>query len=403
MKILQLTNKVPVPPRDGGSIASYRLSLGLAQLDNEVTVLAMNTSKHFIDEDLWSPIAKKSGFKLITVAVNTEISIFKALINLAFSKLPYTASRFLSNEYRKTLIKLLQSGEFDYVIIENLYPILYLDSIRKNTEALVVMRAHNMEHEIWQRTADQVKGIKKLYFRMLAKRIRTLELSALNKYDFLIPITIRDEKAFNKLGNTKPSLALPTGVIIKESCEKIKISNTLQIAHLGALDWSPNQEGILWFLEQVWPLVKLQYSKAEFHLAGRNAPDWFIRRIKKYDITYHGEVESAGDFIRHFPVHIVPLWMGSGMRIKIVEAMAQARVIVTTSIGVEGINAIDGESIIIRDNPTQFSEALINLHENPTLIKEISQNAFTFVRNHFENKKLIENLIQFLNDHGSNS
>lgn len=403
MKILQLTNKVPVPPRDGGSIASYRLSLGLAQLKHEVTVLAMNTSKHFVDEDTWSPIAEKSGFKLIAVPVNTEISIFMALYNLLYSKLPYTASRFLSTEYRKTLIKLLKTNDFDYVIIENLYPILYLDSIRKITRIPIIMRAHNLEHEIWQRTADQVKGLKKIYFKVLAKRIRNLEISSLNKYDFLVPITSRDEKAFNRLGNKKPSLALPTGIVIKDVCQEIKLSNVLRVAHLGALDWSPNQEGILWFLEQVWPHVKLQHPNAEFHLAGRNAPDWFIRRINKFDISYHGEVDSADDFIRDFPVHIVPLWLGSGMRIKIVEAMAQARVIVTTSIGVEGIDAIDNESIVIRDNPDEFAQALINLHANPPLIKEISQNAFTFVQNHFENKKLIGDFIQFLNDHASNN
>jgi len=260
-----------------------------------------------------------------------------------------------------------------------------------------------LEHEIWQRTSDQVKGLKKLYFGILAKRIRNLEISTLNKYDFLIPITARDEKAFNQLGNIKPSLALPTGIIIKDNCPEIQLDNIFKIAHLGALDWSPNQEGILWFLDKVWPLIKLQFSNAEFHLAGRNAPDWFIRRIKKYEINFHGEVNSADDFIRHFPVHIVPLWLGSGMRIKIVEAMAQARVIVTTTIGVEGIAAVDNESIVIRDNPDDFAQALNNLHSNPLLIKEISQNAFTFVQNHFENKKLVGDFINFLNDHGINS
>jgi len=401
MKILQLTNKVPIPPRDGGSIASYRLSMGLVQHDHQLTVLAMNTSKHFIDEDLWSPIADVSGFKLISVPVNTEISIFKAFINLLFSKLPYNADRFLSAEYKRRLIELLNSEDFDYVIIENLYPILYIDSIRKNSKAQVVMRAHNMEHEIWQRTASQAKGIKKLYFKILAKRIRKLEINSLNKYDFLVPITVRDENAFNKLGNTKPSLALPTGILIQDNCNEIQIDDILRIAHLGALDWAPNQEGILWFLEQVWPRVKLDYPNAEFHLAGRNAPHWFVKRINRYDISYHGEVDSAKDFIRHFPVHIVPLWLGSGMRIKIVEAMAQARVIVTTSIGVEGINATDNESIIIRDNPDDFASALINLHANPHLINEISQNAFTFVQNHFDNKKMIGDFIQFLNNHES--
>lgn len=402
MKILQLTNKIPVPPRDGGSIATYRLSLGLAQLGHQVSVLAMNTSKHYVDEEFWGPLARKSGFQLHPIPVNTRVSVFKALNNLLFSKLPYTAARFKSNEFRKALIRLLKETEFDLIIIENLYPILYLHDIRKFSRGRVVMRPHNMEHEIWDRTASQTKGLKKIYLKVLAKRIRNMEIRSMNTYDFLAPITKRDLEAFERLGNKKPAACLSTGVAITNSYTPIQHTDHLKIAHLGALDWAPNQEGILWFLEKVWPLVKLQVPRAEFHLAGRNAPDWFIKKARNFEVNFHGEVDSAIDFIRHFPIHIVPLWSGSGMRIKIIEAMAQGRVIVTTPIGVEGIAANDNMEILIREDPESFAEALIKLHSNPHQMEAISQNAFTFVQQNFENRKLIGDFVHFIDQNATN-
>jgi len=393
MKILQLTNKVPIPARDGGSIATFRLSIGLKRLGHEVTILAMNTKKHFIDPSLFAPIAQRQGIKLEAVNVPARISPFSALFNIFFSRLPYTAVRFKSTEFSKTLGRLLDETEFDQIWIENLYPMLYLQQIRENSKAKVIMRAHNIEHEIWERTAQHTSGLRRRYLRLLAKRIKRLENSYLNTYDYLAPITTRDAVEFEKMGNSKPCQALPTGIEVQSTIPDLRIPDSFTIAHLGALDWAPNQEGLIWFFDEVWPLVCKHYTNPEFHLAGRNAPESFIRKIKKEEINYHGEVDSASDFISHFPIHIVPLWSGSGMRIKIIEAMALGRIIVTTPIGAEGIPAKDQTDLIIRNEPKSFAQALIDLWENKKLMKEMSQNAYTFVQTNFENKTLLETFI----------
>ena len=263
------------------------------------------------------------------------------------------------------------------------------------------MRAHNIEHEIWLRTAQQATGFKRFYLANLAKRIKNLEVKLINKYDYLVPITSRDEKVFTALGNTKPSSALPTGILAGDMKPDIAVQDKLRVAHLGALDWYPNQEGILWFLNDVWPLVLEKIPDASFHLAGRNAPDWFIKKIDVPGVKYHGEVNSADDFIRHFPIHVVPLWSGSGMRIKIIETMAKGRVIVTTPIGIEGIEAINNKSVAIRESAESFASVLLELNANSALVKEISQNAFTFVKSHFDNVKLVKDFLSFLNEHAN--
>lgn len=388
---------MPIPGRDGGSIASYRLSQGLINDGHQLTLLAMNTSKHFIAQELWQPIARQLNMKVIDCPVDTHVNILAATHNLLFSRLPYNAVRFYSRDFKRELEKLLVAEEFDLIFIENLYPFLYLKTIQRLSGAKIIMRAHNIEHEIWKRTAEGSQGLKRIYLKILARRIKRLEVRFLNQYDYLAPITDRDREAFKSLGNTKPSKALPTGIITMDRKPALTPSeNPAEVAHLGALDWAPNQEGILWFLTQVWPQVRAKIPTAVFHIAGRNAPAWFVKKINQPGVKYHGEINSAQDFLLHFPIHIVPLWSGSGMRIKIIEAMALGRVIITTPIGVEGIGARHQTEIIIEDHAPGFSNALINLIEKPEQLQQLSENAFNFVRDQFENSKLVKDFIRFI-------
>jgi hypothetical protein len=198
MKILQVTNKVPYPPKDGGAIACMNLISGFALLGHEVTVLAMNTEKHHIDAtEIPEPVQDWATFHLVDVPART--SGFAALINLIFSGKPYNAVRFISKAFSSELKKLLRENKFDIVQLEGLYVCPYIPLIRKYSDAKIVYRSHNIEHEIWERTSALSKGLKRLYFKVLAKRIKTFEKNFLNDYDLLVPITERDGQILNKL------------------------------------------------------------------------------------------------------------------------------------------------------------------------------------------------------------
>ena len=396
MKILQITNKVPVPPKDGGSIASIRLAEGLAILGHKVQMLAMNTSKHFVEPDIIRNF-EKPNLAIMAVPVDTGIHPHKALYNLLFSKMPYNAVRFISSDFRKALTDLLKNINPDLIILENLYPAAYLKDIRELTNAQVVYRAHNVEYEIWRRTADKTKGLRKWYLGILANRIKKFETDLINRYDFLVPITKRDARALDEMGNTKPSFVLPTGYIGEHTNYPTIVFNKQAVAHLGALDWMPNQEGLIWFVDKVWPLLRKEIPELEFHLAGRNAPKWFEKRIIGTGIIYHGEIEDAENFLQTFPIHIVPLFSGSGMRIKIVEAMANGRVVVTTTIGTEGIDTQDKINILVADTPSSFSSTIVEAISDPVYCQEIGKNAFTFVVDKLNNEKLVTGFMQFLN------
>ena len=395
MKILQITNKVPVPPKDGGSIASFRLAEGLAAGGHEVHLLAMNTSKHFIEESIIKGYEKKN-ITIRTSYVNTRINPFRALSNLLFSRLPYNAVRFISRDFREKLITSLISINPDIIILENLYPALYLKDIRSTSISPVVYRAHNVESEIWQRAACNARSLRKWYLKILARRIKRFETGILNKYDFLVPITERDALSLNKLGNTKPVYVLPTGFPLSGKPSAMTDSTGSKIAHLGALDWLPNQEGLLWFIEKVLPRLRKIYPDIEFHLAGRNAPQWLEKRISVDGVIYHGEITDARKFIESHQIHIVPLFSGSGMRIKILEAMALGKTIVTTSLGTEGIDTRNDQNILIADNVDDFTERVLKGLEDPVFCREIGENAFTFVSEKLNNDKLVTGLLDFL-------
>jgi glycosyltransferase involved in cell wall biosynthesis len=399
MNILQIANKVPYPPKDGGSIATFNHTRGFALLGHHVTILSLNTKKHHVDIE--SLNKELTITKIIAVDINTSISSLKALRNYFFSKLPYNAERFISEPFRIKLIEILQTKQFDVIQLEGLYLMPYIESIRQYSKALVVFRAHNVEHEIWERTSMLVSNpFRRMYLKNLAARIKQFEISCLNKYDVIVPITERDAVRFEQLGNTKPIYVSPSGIDVDKEMPKAELEFP-SLFHLGALDWAPNQEGLIWFIKNCWSVVSLKYPDLKFYIAGRNAPKWFIRKMNKRNIIFCGEVEKAKEFIQSKAIMVVPLFSGGGMRVKIIEGMANRKPIISTSIGAEGIFYYPNKNIIIADNKESFIKAIDKLVNSKSLCIEIGAKAYQLVSKDFDNLAISTKLINFYKEHGA--
>ena len=398
MRILQLMNKVPWPPKDGGAIACLNMTKGFSMLGHEVTVLSMNTSKHHIRiKDMPPHIRSKADFHLVEVPAS--INWLEATLNLLFSRLPYNAQRFISDEFSLQLVKLLSEKTFDVIQLEGLYLCPYIPVIRKYSEALIAYRAHNIEYEIWERTATLSQGLRSRYLRNLSKRIKRFEISYLNSYDFLIPITDRDGLILDALGNTKPRHTSQTGIDFASLVPTAKKLEFPSLFHIGALDWAPNQEGLIWFFNHCWAKIHSENPNLRFYLAGRNAPEWFERLIKQEGVEYMGEINDAYDFMNSKAIMVVPLFSGSGMRIKIIEGMALGKPIVTTDIGTEGIPTEDGNNILIANDAAQFTEAITRLINDRALFDQIGKNAIGFIQEKFDNLSQAGALIEFYKQH----
>lgn len=393
MKILQLCKKFPYPLKDGEAIAVNSLSKSLRELGCEVTLLAMNTTKHFYDI---SQLPKDFNHYVAihTELIDNRLKPWGAFANL-FSKKSYHISRFESAAFHHKLIQLLQSQTFDIIQLESPYLAPYIPTIRQYSNAKIAMRAHNVEHEIWHRVAYNSRFLlKKWYLKHLTKKLQRYEIEQLKHYDLLIPITQRDLDIFRFLGYKKAAVVAPVGVNSKDyPADFSSFQKALSLGFIGSLDWMPNQEGLRWFFDQVWFPLQRQFPTLTFHIAGRNAPNW-LKQLTLPNVVFHGEVPDAKAFMNQHSIMVVPLFSGSGMRVKILEGMALGRVIITTSMGLEGIDTQHLREVLLADSVESFVEAIALCQQDATFALKIGEQARNFVLQHYDNRAIALQLLQ---------
>ena len=394
MNILILTNKLPFPPRDGGSIATFNMISGLNQAGNRVTCLALNTNKHpYPAEEIPGLLGEQVRF--LGVDCDSTIRPLHLVANLFFSRHPYIARRFDIQDFRTALGKLLKEESFDVVQLEGPYPGQYMDLVRKHSDARVSLRAHNVEHLIWQRKALHEKSpFKRWYLKNMARRLKRFELNVARQADFLIPISDLDGSGFRKLGLQNPQLVIPAGLILENYPVTMPPADS-SIYFIGALDWMPNQEGLLWFLNRVFGRLLARLPDLRFHVAGRNAPGNFVKKLSHPSITFHGEVEDAVRFMQTYRVMVAPLLTGSGIRIKVLEGLALGRPVVTTSAGIEGIPVQDYPCVAVTDDPEQFSSHVIRMLDMAADPELQMKEARRFIGSNFDTFELSERLSRF--------
>ncbi|MEY2904804.1 MAG: hypothetical protein RJA52_820, partial [Bacteroidota bacterium] len=268
----------------------------------------------------------------------------------------------------------------------------YIPIIRKWSNAKIAIRNHNVESLVWSRMIQKTKNpFKNIFFLLLAKKIKRYEFEQINNCDFLIPISKVDEKVFKNWGLQSKSISIPVGLSINKIIGEIPSS--ISISFVGALDWLPNVQGLEWFISEVWIKHKL-YKHTSFHVAGRNMPQGLMKR-KLPGVTFYGEIPNAEEFIARHSIMVVPLFSGSGMRIKILEAMGLRKVVLSTNLGSEGIESTNDQDIVIVDSDICFYEKIINLINNPNKIIRIGENAQKLVEEKYEINKVGFKLFTF--------
>ena len=392
MKILLLCNKPPYPASEGGPMAMNSIITGLLEAGHQVKILAVNSEKYNVKEtDIPDEYKKKTGIELIDV--DLDIRPLKAFLNL-FTKRSYHAERFISKEFRERLVEVLEKEQFDVVQLEMLYMTPYVDDIRAHSKAMIVLRAHNVEHKIWERIAKETKFfIKRWYINHLAKTLKEFELNALETVDGIAAITRKDAAFFRKYCS-KPIIDIPYGVYPEEFTPKYEIEGNPKFYHIGSMNWMPNEEGIRWFIDEVLPKTVEKIPGFVYHLAGRNMPEW-LTTMKDPHVNVIGEVPDAKAFVADHDVAIVPLLSGSGIRIKIIESMAMGKTVITTRVGAEGILYDEEVNIIIAENKARMVEAIRSINENPQIAVKIGQAARKLIEETYDNRKIIARLLMF--------
>lgn len=399
MRILQLCHKPPVPAKDGGCIAMNNVTQGLLNAGHEVKLLTIFTHKHPLELDRL-PENYIHDTDIEGIYVDTRVNLVDAFSSM-ITRDSYNINRFFSVDFDIRLKRVLQKERFDIVHLESLFMTPYIGTIRRYARrAKIILRSHNLEYIIWDRIATGTRNpAKRAYLKYLSKKLKSYELGMLNEVDGIAAISAGDAEKYASLGCPRPVITLPFGIDLDNY--EVSLTQTdhtpLRLFHVGAMDWRPNLEGILWFIERIWPNIRSATEDAELHLAGRGLdPEMFPEGIAGLHI--HGEVECAKSFMDDHHIMIVPLLSAGGIRVKIIEGMAKGKAIITTQVGAEGIDYEDGRHLRIARSENEWSTIVEEWNRNRSRLEATGMAARALAEKHFDNRLIIDKLLAFYRD-----
>ena len=390
MKFLQICQKPPLPLTDGGCIAFHALTTGLMQAGHGVKVFTLFTDKHdFLPETMPEEYVQKTDIE--GVYVDTNMNFVDVYCNF-MTRDPYNLSRFFSVDVDIRLTRLLQKEKYDCIILESIFTTPYLPTIRRNVNTKVILRSHNIEHQIWNKLAVGEKNFfKRVYLSYLGKKLYKAEIEAWRSVDGIACIS-REDLQFTKALSQKPSYLLPVAMAIQEP--EVMHGHKLKVYHIGSMDWLPNIEAITNFIKNTLPAILEEFPNFELHIAGRKMPA-NLDHNKTLGVVSWGEVESAEAFARNFQIMIVPLQSGSGIRIKILEAFAMGMAVISTEQGIRGIDVEDRKEFYLAETSEEWVAALRAL-QDPNERERIGNNAQQFMQESYSSSKIAQPLVHFI-------
>ena len=381
MKILWVKAGGLVPPDTGGKIRSYNILRQLAKHhavtfftfyaahDNDVHAELGQIFQRIIRIPLDLPLAKSAG-ELLDYAAHL------------FSREPYNLTKYCRGVVRKKLRALLQEETYDVIVCDFL---VAAGAIPWDWRCPKVLFTHNVEAMIWHRHFEVARNPlwKALSWREW-KRMEAAERRYLQKADHVLAVSENDREAFAKFLDPQKLTVVPTGAdteFFRPSREKELPSSLL---FTGSMDWLPNEDAMLYFANEIFPLIRRQVPDVSLCIVGRNPSrrlQDLASRIPKIQLT--GWVEDVRPYLAQRAVCIVPLRIGGGTRLKIFEAMSMAKAVVSTSIGAEGLPVKNGEHLLIADDPASFAESTLRLLGNAPQRGRIGQAARHLVQENY--------------------
>jgi len=374
----------------GGNLAMNAMIDGYHNAGKQVYVLAMHTTRHPVSIAQLDNLYKHAhGFS--TVDIDNRVRLLPALKNFLFSKQPNHAERFYHFAFMNKLSDVIAIFRPDVIQIESIFLSTYIPYIRQRSDAILVLRVHNIEYQVWQSLAKGAKNsLKRYYLTNLSERMERFEAKAWQDYDLLLPITSIDEKVIHSEGADTPCVVAPYGFEVKNISPSP--DEKWEAYHIGAMDWLPNAEAMNWFLNDVWPGIHAAFPSFRFSFAGRYMPDKY-KNANIAGVFCAGEVADADAFIAEKKILIVPLKSGGGIRIKILEAMAAGKVVISTDMGMQGIEATPGMHYLAANKPEDFVEAIKWCLENKYKAELISENAIALIRDKYEQRSIMKRVI----------
>ena len=278
-----------------------------------------------------------------------------------FATLPLAVSRYRSHQMRRQIEILTRLERFDALVCDFLFPAPNIPDVSS-----AILFEHNVEATIWKRHAEHgATPLHRAYFRSQYERMRAYEGQVCREAKRVIAVSEPDAETIRSDYGGKCVQPVPTGVDLDYFTPPSRQQRTSDLVLVGSMDWMPNIDGAEWFVTEILPLIRRKRPDCSLVIAGRK-PSASILRLAENDarIRVTGTVPDVRPYLWHAGVSIVPLRIGSGTRIKIFEAMAANTPVVSTSVGAEGLDLRDGETISIADSPGDFADRCVTLLED---------------------------------------
>ena len=347
MKILQLSPQFPLPTDNGGKIGIFNIFKEFAEQGAEVTFVCY--AEDIDSEQL--KIAEQYGEVIIIrhSTKNTNLRIFNSL----FSNIPLYLGKHFNDNIRKELKQIAKTHKFDVIHADHscmAAPALFL---KKMLNIPVGLRLHNIEYKIWRRYSNSLPkySLKGMFVSDQANKLKAAESQLYGMADICFAITENDKKIAYQLNKNAKVIVASAGVDLHEwKVEEVQRNNSEMIL-ATTWDWVHNIDGAKWFVERVLPLVKKEFPDAQLTLTGKHLPDWFKDK-KEFGVNPVGYVDDVKPYLNKANIYVAPLFVGSGIRIKILEALAMELPVIATSISAEGI----------KDNFAKFDREILRTH-----------------------------------------
>jgi glycosyltransferase involved in cell wall biosynthesis len=272
---------------------------------------------------------------------------------------PYAVSRFTAPQVQQLLSQWIPQRRFDVAVCDFLASTL---NFPQNLLTPTALFQHNVETVLWRRRAEiEVQ----LWDRVIAKieyaKMRRFEPTQVRRFHHVIAVSDADRKTMSSMVDPSRISVVPTGVDLSQfRYDSNHEPREPLVIFTGSMDWKPNIDGVEFFCKEIWPLILARVPNARFRIVGRD-PHSRVRDLVSSSIEVTGSVPSIVEHLRESAVFVVPLRIGGGTRIKIYEAMAMGKAIVSTTVGAEGLDVHDGRDILLAEEPVPFADSVCSL------------------------------------------
>jgi polysaccharide biosynthesis protein PslH len=392
MRILFVALQFPVPANNGHKMRSWSLLQALAAEGHELSLLSFCESKDAQPDNpqLRSVCREVTAVPFRMTNLSSSGEYLKRALAM-FSPQPYASSRFFSAIMRQRMAEILSRGDFDLIMGDTVFSILNLPA----TDVPVALNAFDLEHLILERyLAHESNPLKIAYGWLESRKLRRWETMAFSQAAWVMSCSQHDRELVQKLRPGVPTVVVPNIVDVDSYIPAGDVDEPVLI-YQGGMDWYPNRDAVEYLAFEMLPILRRLVPHFRVIVAGRNPSPEFRRRFEGMpEVSFTGTVDDMRLEIAKAAVCVVPLRIGSGTRMKILEAAAMEKPIVSTTMGAEGLEFIDGSEILIADQPQAFAETVAGLLSDAARRSSLGRAARRRVEQQYSMPVLRESLVE---------